>query len=329
MTQCKNSAQNQNKTTTTSIALNHHETLRYGENPHQTAAVYTTKKAPLSLAQAKPLQGKPMSYNNYIDANAALDCIRMWPNTQPACVIIKHCTPCGMATANSLTEAYQKALASDPVSAFGSIVALNQPLDINTAQKLSPLFIEVLIAPQIEPEALELLKNKKNLRILLIDTTTQNNTKQLLSIDGGIIMQDADHHTIDKNELTTVSNQKPSSQQHEDLWFAWQVVRQVKSNAIVLAKNGQTLGIGSGQTSRIFSCRIAILKAKEFDFDLSGAVLASDAFFPFDDCVTLAAEHGIKAIIQPGGSKRDQDSIDAANHFGLAMLFTGRRHFKH
>ena len=304
--------------------------LRYGENPHQTAQLWADPNAVNSLAQAKPLQGKAMSYNNYVDANAALDCIRCWPSTQPACVIIKHATPCGIAIAKNSETAFINALATDSVSAFGGIVAINQPLDLATAKQLRPLFFEVLIAPAIEPDALECLQNKKNARILLCNTApVDQQPAQITRIDGGILTQEADITTVAKSKLVTATSLAPTADQLDDLWFAWQVVRQVKSNAIVLAKSGQALGIGTGQTSRIFSLKIAIMKAQEAQLDLTGAVLASDAFFPFDDCVKLAADHGIKAIIQPGGSKRDSDSIACANTLGLSMVMTGMRHFKH
>jgi phosphoribosylaminoimidazolecarboxamide formyltransferase / IMP cyclohydrolase len=305
--------------------------LRYGENPHQVATLYkdTKPRKEGTLARARCLQGKALSYNNFMDADAALRCVRMWPSSQPACAIIKHATPCGVAVADHIEEAYSKALSTDPTSAFGGIVAINQTLNQAMAERLKQQFVEVIIAPDIEDVALDTLSSKKNCRILICDTE-QNTTKNLITtIDGGRLYQDNDNSTIERSECKDVGKITATEQQMDDLWFAWNVVRQVKSNAIVFAKDGKTLGIGSGQTSRVFSVRIAALKAEEAGFDLNGAVMASDAFFPFSDGVEAAIKHGITAVIQPGGSKRDAEVITSADQAGVAMVFTGRRHFRH
>jgi phosphoribosylaminoimidazolecarboxamide formyltransferase / IMP cyclohydrolase len=305
--------------------------LRYGENPHQIATLLTDSRQVKNdtLARAQCLQGKALSYNNFMDADAALRCVRMWPTSQPACAIIKHATPCGVAVAEHIEEAYSKALSTDPTSAFGGIVAINQTLNVATAERLKQQFVEVIIAPDIEDDALHLLSSKKNCRILICDTE-KNTTKQLCTtIDGGKLYQDNDTNTIERSECKDVGNTTATDQQMNDLWFAWNVVRQVKSNAIVFAKDGKTLGIGSGQTSRVFSVKIAVLKAEEAGFNLQGAVMASDAFFPFADGVEEAIKHGITAVIQPGGSKRDNEVIECADKAGIAMVFTGRRHFRH
>ncbi len=306
--------------------------LRYGENPHQMAALYTDlPSTPHTLADAKLLQGKPLSFNNLLDSNAALNCVLSLDSRRPACVIVKHETPCGVAQADTLLEAYQKALATDPTSAFGGIIAINCPLDVETAKAmLSQQFVEVLLIPQIKAEAFEMLQTKPQWRILISDSILSTASKlNLRSIDGGILVQQQDYDDMDEKHLQIVTHRKPSPAEMKDLLFAWKVVQFVKSNAIVYAKNLTTLGIGTGQTSRVFSAQIAILKAKQADLSLMDACMASDAFFPFADGIEVAAAAGVRSIIQPGGSKRDEETIAAANRYDIAMVFTGVRHFRH
>lgn len=305
--------------------------LRYGENPHQRAAFYQSSTLETgSLAAAALLQGKPLSYNNLIDGEAALNCVREFSENQPACVIVKHATPCGVAIGATLLEAYQKALATDPVSAFGGIVAFNQPLDATTATAmLGEQFVEVLLAPAFADSALQLLQQKSNLRVLACGAKPNVASKQLRSVSGGLLIQDDDQLTIRADQLQIVTKLKPSDAEIQDLLFAWQVVKYVKSNAIVYAKNLQTLGIGTGQTSRVFSAKIAILKAEEAKLSLVNSVMASDAFIPFPDTIEIAANAGIKAVIQTGGSKRDDAVVTRANELNLTMAFTEHRHFKH
>lgn len=308
--------------------------LRYGENPHQQAAFYRTnetKSTNGTLGNAKQLQGKALSYNNMVDADATLACVQALDPTQPGCVIVKHTTPCGVAQAQSLVDAYQKAFSTDSTSAFGGIIAFNQPLDATTAQAIiNQQFAEVIIAPTVDAQATAVLSTKKNLRVLecgyLPSDYQQLNLK---SISGGLLVQTRDQLTLDANDCQIVTQRQPTVDEMVELHFAWRVVQFVKSNAIVYTHNQMTLGIGTGQTSRVFSAEIAALKAQQAGFNLEGAALASDAFFPFADGVEVAAKAGIKAIIQPGGSKRDQEVIDAADHFGLAMVMTGARHFLH
>lgn len=306
--------------------------LRYGENPHQQAAYYRLSNAhENNLANAKLIQGKELSFNNLVDADAALTCAQALEVTTPACVIVKHATPCGVAYGENLVQAYQKAFRTDPVSAFGGIVAVNQELDYETTQiMLNEQFMEVLIAPAIAPKAQALLKNKPNLRVLICGKTTSAQSDMTLrSIQGGLLIQYSDPVSELGTDYNVVTSRKPTDQEWKDLHFAWTTVQFVKSNAIVYAKDGATLGIGTGQTSRVFSAQCAILKAEEANLNLNGAVMASDAFFPFKDSIELAAKAGITAVIQPGGSKRDPEVIAAANHAGLAMIFTGIRHFRH
>lgn len=298
--------------------------LRYGENPHQQAAVYGKN----TIASLPQLQGKELSYNNVLDADSALSLIKEFSGN--ACTIIKHTNPCGTAVSNTQKEAYLKALTCDPQSAFGGIVAFSQKLGKETAEELTRLFLEVIIAPGFDEEAIAVLSQKKNVRVL--DSTRLLHEKQNFtarSILNGMLYQQADGVLFNEKELRTVTKRNPSREEMEDLLFAWKVCKHVKSNAIVFAKNTQTLGVGAGQMSRIDSCRIAAEKAKNASFSLEGAVMASDAFFPFRDTVDFAAKVGVKAIIQPGGSLKDGKSIEAANEAGMAMLFTGMRHFKH
>jgi phosphoribosylaminoimidazolecarboxamide formyltransferase / IMP cyclohydrolase len=306
--------------------------LRYGENPHQAAAVYReTPAAPNTLAAAPLLQGKPLSFNNLLDSDAALNCARALDAAQPGCAIIKHATPCGVAQAATLTQAYRQALMTDPTSAFGGIIAMNRPIDPDTAAALlQQALIEVIIAPGIDPQALQMLHAKPSWRVLCFtDTATRTPSWALRSINGGLLVQEEDQENADTSSFTVVTQRQPTAAQQRDLAFAWRVVKFVKSNAIVYAQNQTTLGIGGGQTSRVFSAQIAALKAQQNHLSLDGAVAASDAFFPFTDGLAVIAEAGIRAVIQPGGSKRDAEVIQAADRYGIAMVFTHTRHFRH
>lgn len=309
--------------------------LRYGENPHQEAKFFaSTVKEPFSLATAEQLNGKELSYNNIQDANATLNIAREFD--EPFCVGVKHMNPCGSATGKTIAEAWKKAYEADKTSIFGGIVAANREIDLETAQMLKPIFLEIVMAPSFAPDALELLCTKKNLRVLKVDMTKDNVVrKQYVSMNGGMLVQDRDINTKPVAADQCVTEAKPTAEQLADLEFAWKIVKHVKSNAIVVAKNGMTYGVGAGQMNRIGSAEIALkqaqntLKEEGKDIMTEGLVLASDGFFPFNDCVALAAEYGIKAIVQPGGSIRDEDSVKLANEKGITMLFTGERHFKH
>lgn len=309
--------------------------LRYGENPHQEAKFFaSTVKEPFSLATAEQLNGKELSYNNIQDANATLNIAREFD--EPFCVGVKHMNPCGSATGKTIAEAWKKAYEADKTSIFGGIVAANREIDLETAQMLKPIFLEIVMAPSFAPDALELLCTKKNLRVLKVDMTKDNVVrKQYVSMNGGMLVQDRDINTKPVSADQCVTEAKPTAGQLEDLEFAWKIVKHVKSNAIVVANNGMTYGVGAGQMNRIGSAEIALkqaqntLKEEGKDIMTEGLVLASDGFFPFNDCVALAAEYGIKAIVQPGGSIRDEDSVKLANEKGITMLFTGERHFKH
>ncbi len=309
--------------------------LRYGENPHQNAKFFKSMvDEPFSLATAEQLNGKELSYNNIQDANATLNIVREFD--EPFCVGVKHMNPCGSATGKTIAEAWKKAYEADKTSIFGGIVAANREIDLETAQMLKPIFLEIVMAPSFAPDALELLCTKKNLRVLKVNMTEDNVVrKQYVSMNGGMLVQDRDVNTREVNAAQCVTETLPTTEQVEDLSFAWRIVKHVKSNAIVVAKNGMTYGVGAGQMNRIGSAEIALkeaantLKEEGKDIKDEGLVLASDGFFPFNDCVALAAEYGVKAIVQPGGSIRDEDSIKLANEKGIAMLFTGERHFKH
>jgi len=298
--------------------------LRYGENPHQRAALYGVRGEAGPLLEAEQLQGKPMSFNNYGDAEAAWNLVSAFE--EPAAVAVKHQNPCGVAVAETIAEAFQKAHDADPVSIFGGIVALNRPLDLATAEKLAPIFLEVLLAPDYQDEALGVLARKKNLRVLRVPALASGDYQDMRRVRGGLLVQDADVVPLDEEKLRVVTKRAPTEAEWRDLRFAWKVVRALRSNAITVVKGGQTLGSGMGQTSRIDAARHALDHAGEA---ARGAVMASDAFFPFDDVVKLAAERGVRAIIQPGGSKRDADSIAAADEAGIAMVFTGLRVFRH
>ena len=303
--------------------------MRYGENPHQKAVFYREVGANKGcLTNAKQLHGKELSYNNINDANGALELLKEFD--EPAVIVTKHANPCGAASGADIYEAYVRAFEADPVSAFGGIVALNREVDASTAAELKKVFYEIIIAPSFSPEALEILTAKKNLRLLQLDDITAKlpaGTYDMKKVAGGLLVQDYNSVLIDPDNLKCVTEVKPTDQQMEDLIFAMKVAKHVKSNGIVLAKNKQTIGVGPGQTARVTALRIAIdYYGKE---RTPGSVMASDAFFPFSDCVEIAHAAGIKAIIQPGGSIRDQESIDACNKFNIAMVFTGLRHFKH
>ncbi|MGH8398237.1 MAG: bifunctional phosphoribosylaminoimidazolecarboxamide formyltransferase/IMP cyclohydrolase [Gammaproteobacteria bacterium] len=304
--------------------------LRYGENPHQHAALYADHGSLAgTLAGAKQLQGKELSYNNLADADAALACVNAFETT--ACVIVKHANPCGVAIGTSVLGTYTRAYQTDPASAFGGIIAFNRPLDSATAAKiLANQFVEVIVAPEIATDALKMLSGKPNVRVLTTGVLKiASGTFEYKRISGGLLLQDTDQSRIGAKDLKLVTRTKPTDKQLTDLLFAWTVVKFVKSNAIVYAKDGQTIGIGAGQPSRIMSARIATLKAEEAKLTVRDSIMASDAFFPFRDSVDAAAQAGISAIIQPGGSIRDKEVIAAADEHGISMVFTGMRHFRH
>jgi phosphoribosylaminoimidazolecarboxamide formyltransferase / IMP cyclohydrolase len=305
--------------------------LRYGENPHQKAAFYS-EFDPVSgtIGSARQLQGKEISYNNIVDADAALECVKSFTG-RPACVIVKHANPCGVAEAETILEAYNQAYATDPTSAFGGIIAFNRELDKATAAEIiQRQFVEVLIAPAISPSAQTVLAEKTNLRVLECGVFSAENTSlELKKVSGGLLVQERDLGKVEISELTIVSKREPTEQEMQDLLFAWKVAKFVKSNAIVYAKNNRTIGIGAGQMSRVYSAKIAGIKAKDEGLEVTGSVMASDAFFPFRDGIDAAAEAGISAIIQPGGSMRDKEVIAAADEHNIAMVFTGIRHFRH
>jgi phosphoribosylaminoimidazolecarboxamide formyltransferase/IMP cyclohydrolase len=306
--------------------------MRYGENPHQKAAFYTESNAESgTISSATQLQGKALSYNNIADTDAALECVKAFPES-PACVIVKHANPCGVATAGSLLEAYDLAYATDPTSAFGGIIAFNQELDADTAQAIiDRQFVEVIIAPAVSEAAKEVVANKANVRLLDCGPFIENPMQALdfKRVNGGLLVQDRDDALVTADDLKVVTETQPTEAQLQDLLFAWRVAKFVKSNAIVYAKDQQTVGIGAGQMSRVVSSRIAGIKAEDAGLTVPGAVMASDAFFPFRDGLDAAAAAGIKAVIQPGGSMRDDEVIAAANEHGIAMVFTGMRHFRH
>lgn len=313
--------------------FNKKSALRYGENPHQQAVFYTDKNAARgSLGTAELIQGKQLSYNNLLDADTALDCAKSFPADKAVCVIVKHANPCGIAVGDSALTTYLKAFQSDPISAYGGIIAFNQTLCANTAKAiLEKQFVEVIIAPTITNEAKTVLASKENIRILITGLWQQDNDFRLnmKKIDGGLLVQEHDLLPAEHYEFKTVTRKKPSEQQMNDLVFAWLAVKHVKSNAIVYAKNEATIGLGGGQTSRVMSARIGLWQAQQMGFSPEGAVMASDAFIPFPDTIEIAAQAGIKAIIQPGGSIRDSQIISCAETHGLTMVFTGIRHFKH
>jgi len=301
--------------------------LRYGENPHQTAALYKRSDNPYSLLNAEILNGKPLSYNNIQDANSAINILK--EHNLPTAVALKHMNPCGVGSATNIIDAYKKAHASDPVSIFGGIVALNCQVSKELALELNKTFLEIVIAPSYTEEGLEVLKKKKNLRLLVLDITAANkDAYQMVSVNGGLLLQNTDDYLVRKEELNVVTDTVPTEEDLNDLYFAWKVVKHVKSNAIVVTKDNQTVGIGAGQMNRVGAAEIALEWAKNHGHT-EHLTLSSDAFFPFDDVVKLAHTYGVTKIIQPGGSIRDNDSIKACNELGITMVFTGNRHFKH
>jgi phosphoribosylaminoimidazolecarboxamide formyltransferase/IMP cyclohydrolase len=304
------------------------QTLRYGENPHQAAAFYRDSvPAPGSLAGYHQLQGKALSYNNIADADAAWECVKTFD--APACVIVKHANPCGVAVADTVAAAYDQAFATDPTSAFGGIIAVNRELDAAAAQAISRQFVEVIIAPRVLPDAKAVLAQKANIRVLEVALAAGANAFDMKRVGGGLLLQTPDTLNVISAQLKAVTRRQPTAQELSDLMFAWRVAKFVKSNAIVYCGHGRTLGIGAGQMSRVDSARIASIKAANAGLDLAGSAVASDAFFPFRDGVDVVAAGGARAIIQPGGSVRDDEVIAAADEHGIAMVFTGCRHFRH
>jgi phosphoribosylaminoimidazolecarboxamide formyltransferase/IMP cyclohydrolase len=305
--------------------------LRYGENPHQSAAFYA-ESGPIgaSVSRARSVQGKALSFNNIADADTALECVKQF--YEPACVIVKHANPCGVAVADTALAAYKRAFSTDPTSAFGGIIALNRALDPETAEEIvTRQFVEVIIAPEIAEGTREILARKKNVRVLTTGWWDMERPPLLdmKRVNGGLLVQDADLALVSAEDLQVVTDRAPGEHEVRDLLFAWKVVKFVKSNAIVFCKDQMTIGVGAGQMSRVYSTRVAAMKAVDAGLAVKGSVMASDAFFPFRDGVDAGAEHGISAIIQPGGSIRDEEVIRAANEHQLAMVFTGMRHFRH
>ncbi len=313
------------------VGLRQQMELRYGENPHQRAALYRfSATASGTLLDARSHQGKPLSFNNIADADAALECAKALP--APACVIVKHANPCGVGLGATLGEAYEKAYATDPESAFGGVIACNAPVDgALAATVVERQFLEVIVAPAFSPEALQAFARKPNVRVLetapLADPATPS--LRLQPVEGGMLVQDKDVAMVARADLRVVSKRQPAAREMDDALFAWRVIRFVKSNAIVYCRGGATLGIGAGQMSRVMSARIAAWKAGEAKLDIRGSAMASDAFFPFRDGIDTAAAHGISVVIQPGGSMRDEEVIRAVDEHGMAMIFTGVRHFRH
>ncbi|TGG94984.1 bifunctional phosphoribosylaminoimidazolecarboxamide formyltransferase/IMP cyclohydrolase [Natronospirillum operosum] len=310
--------------------LVHAQGLRYGENPHQSAAFYVDPDAAeASVATAEQLQGKALSFNNIADTDAALECVKAFDN--PACVIVKHANPCGVATGETILEAYQRAFRTDPTSAFGGIIAFNRPLDAATAKAIiDQQFVEVIIAPMISDSAHDVVKVKPNVRLLACgDWDTAEPGFDYKKVTGGLLIQDRDLGAVGQDELRVVTRRRPTADELRDLHFAWRVCKYVKSNAIVYARDEMTIGIGAGQMSRVYSARIAGIKAADEGLVVEGSAMASDAFFPFRDGLDQAAEAGIRAVIQPGGSMRDEEVIAAADEHDIAMVFTGMRHFRH
>jgi len=317
---------------TLNLQLRHRKALRYGENPHQKAAFFVERDASeVSIATARQRQGKALSYNNIADTDAALECVKQFDES-PACVIVKHANPCGVALGDNLTEAYERAFATDPESAFGGIIAVNRALDEAMARTIvERQFVEVIIAPGVEPAAAEAIGAKQNIRLLECGRWTtdrdDNQRTEFKHVNGGLLVQEADLALTHKLEVVT--RRAPTDRELEDLLFTWRVAKYVKSNAIVYGRAGMTIGVGAGQMSRVNSARIATIKAEQAGFAVAGSVMASDAFFPFRDGIDQAAAVGIGAVIQPGGSVRDQEVIAAADEHGIAMVFTGMRHFRH
>jgi phosphoribosylaminoimidazolecarboxamide formyltransferase/IMP cyclohydrolase len=311
--------------------LTKRQDLRYGENPHQFAAFYAEMQsgAP-SIATAEQIQGKELSYNNIADADTALECVRQFDGT--ACVIVKHANPCGAALAGSTNDAYRAAYDTDPTSAFGGIIAFNRGIDAATAAAIvERQFVEVIVAPDFAPDALAIFAAKQNVRLLRTGPLAGRSpfAIEYRSVTGGLLAQSRDDGHVEADHLKCVTRRAPSAAETADLLFAWRICKYVKSNAIVFARNGRTVGIGAGQTSRVISTRIAAIKALDAKLGVAGSVMASDAFFPFRDALDAALEHGVRAVIQPGGSLRDSEVIAAADERDVAMVFTGMRHFRH
>ncbi|WP_105258011.1 bifunctional phosphoribosylaminoimidazolecarboxamide formyltransferase/IMP cyclohydrolase [Pseudoalteromonas sp. T1lg88] len=304
--------------------------MRYGENSHQDAAFYVENDIEeASVATAKQIQGKALSYNNIADTDAALECVKEFD--APACVIVKHANPCGVSVGENILEAYDRAFKTDPTSAFGGIIAFNRELDADTAEAIiARQFVEVIIAPSISEEAAQIVSAKQNVRLLECGQwQAQTTGVDIKRVNGGILVQDRDQGMVTMGDLKVVSKRQPTEQELKDLMFCWKVAKFVKSNAIVYAKDGMTIGVGAGQMSRVYSAKIAGIKAADENLEVKGSVMASDAFFPFRDGIDAAAEAGITAVIQPGGSMRDEEVIAAADEAGMAMVFTGMRHFRH
>lgn len=309
------------------LTYDFHQSLRYGENPHQNASLYRSSMSPYSLLNATFLNGKPLSYNNIQDANSAINILKEFE--EPSVVALKHMNPCGVGSANSIYEAYIRAFESDPVSIFGGIVALNREVTVEVAKEMNKIFLEIIIAPSYTEEAIQELQKKKNLRVLVLDTQASNtDIDQTVTVNGGVLFQNLDHYLVAREDLECVTEAKATDQDIEELYFAWKVVKHVKSNAIVVTKGTKTVGVGAGQMNRVGAAEIALEWAKNHGHT-NDLTLSSDAFFPFDDVVKLAHKYGVTKIIQPGGSIRDKDSIKACNELGIKMVFTKNRHFKH
>lgn len=304
--------------------------MRYGENSHQAAAFYVeANPQEASVSTARQIQGKALSYNNIADTDAALECVKEF--NEPACVIVKHANPCGVALGKDILEAYNRAYQTDPTSAFGGIIAFNQELDAETATAIvERQFVEVIIAPSVSAEAIEVVAAKKNVRLLECgEWSTKTTGFDVKRVNGGLLVQDRDQGMVSLDDLKVVSKRQPTEEELKDALFCWKVAKYVKSNAIVYAKGDMTIGVGAGQMSRVYSAKIAGIKAADEGLEVAGSVMASDAFFPFRDGIDAAAEAGIKCVIQPGGSMRDDEVIAAADEHGMAMIFTGMRHFRH
>ncbi|WP_026376202.1 bifunctional phosphoribosylaminoimidazolecarboxamide formyltransferase/IMP cyclohydrolase [Aestuariibacter salexigens] len=316
---------------TFNMQLTKKQDLRYGENSHQNAAFYVENNIQeSSVATARQWQGKALSFNNIADTDAALECVKEFD--QPACVIVKHANPCGVALGNNIIDAYNRAYKTDPTSAFGGIIAFNRELDAQTATAIiERQFVEVIIAPTVSEGAKQAIEHKKNVRLLECGEWQGQLTEgyDLKRVNGGLLVQERDFGMVDMDDLTVVTKRQPTEQELSDLMFCWKVAKYVKSNAIVYCKDGMTIGVGAGQMSRVYSAKIAGIKAADEDLEVAGSVMASDAFFPFRDGIDAAAQAGIKAVIQPGGSMRDEEVIQAADEHGIAMVFTGMRHFRH
>lgn len=316
---------------TYNVQMSKKQDLRYGENSHQSAAFYVENNIQeASVATATQLNGKALSFNNIADTDSALECVKEFD--EPACVIVKHANPCGVALGETILEAYERAFKTDPTSAFGGIIAFNRELDADTAQAIiERQFVEVIIAPAVTPDAAEIVATKKNVRLLACGDWHGQLTEgfDLKRVNGGLLIQDRDFGMVEQEDLKVVTKLHPTETQLRDLMFCWKVAKYVKSNAIVYCKDSMTIGVGAGQMSRVYSAKIAGVKAADEDLEVAGSVMASDAFFPFRDGIDAAAKAGIKAVIQPGGSMRDEEVIAAANEHGIAMVFTGMRHFRH